>query len=271
MDDLPANLKQYADNAFLVQRQKIESAYLSELGQAKAQLVLAGHGRSSSAWESTELQLKSEKVGKLILARAECLLEAYEDHELPIDLKTIMKDVALLSAGSAAGAASSYTGQVTLKALRTGAGGPAGAAMGASFRRALDQRTHAAMNEARHLVEKRTLAQNRKKDSDSRVHNEYHLYGDNSRLNFESTDRSVNVKFVGAEQVFEKLRIALEEATADGAYRTEVLQHLKTLEEAQGKPHFAERLGKFLAIAANSVTIISPFLPALSEIAHKAM
>jgi hypothetical protein len=43
------------------------------------------------------------------------------------------------------------------------------------------------------------------------------------------------------------------------------------LEKAQGTKLFAERYTDFISAAANHMTIIAPFIPALSELLKKAL
>jgi hypothetical protein len=105
----------------------------------------------------------------------------------------------------------------------------------------------------------------------TQVHNEYHLVGANSRVSFGSIDQSVNNVFAQPDEIFAKIRTELVATIADKAEQGEVLRRLSALEEAQGTPAFAERLGTFLAFAANWTTVIIPFLPALTEIARKAL
>jgi len=114
------------------------------------------------------------------------------------------------------------------------------------------------------LIEKAKLAENQTATPPTQVHNEYHMHGANSRINIGSTDQSVN-----SDEVFAKIRTQLAVAIADGAEQAEVLRRLSALEQAQGTSAFTEQLGTFLAIAANWTTVITPFLPALIEIAHR--
>lgn len=121
------------------------------------------------------------------------------------------------------------------------------------------------------MIKKAKLAETQSTAPTTEFHNEYHLHGANSRVNIGSTDQSVNTVFVQPDEVFAKIRTELTAAIADGVELTEVLRRLSALEEAQGTPAFTERLGNFLAFAANWTTVIIPFLPALTEIAHRAL
>lgn len=80
MNTPPNNIKSYAELAFRTRRQKIDDEYQEELTAEIAKLASHGISSSSSAREATELRLKADKLAKLILAKAEVLIEAYKSH-----------------------------------------------------------------------------------------------------------------------------------------------------------------------------------------------
>lgn len=268
---VPHGIESYAELAFRTRRQKIDEEYQQELTAEVAKLVAHGIGASSSAREALDLRLKADKLGKLILAKAEALIEAYQSHRTPINEREIISQVSSFGVQSAGGMVSGLKGQAALLGMRTGRQDPAGAAKALSFEQTLERKCHAAREEARLLIKKAILAEDHPGTQSVQVHNEYHLHGANSRVNVASTDQSVNTVFVQPNEVFAKIRTEIKAAIADAAEREEVLRRLADLEEAQGTPLFTERLGTFLAFAANWTTVIMPFLPALTELAHKAL
>jgi hypothetical protein len=50
-----------------------------------------------------------------------------------------------------------------------------------------------------------------------------------------------------------------------------ILDRLQALEDAQSHPWFAQRYTDFIASAANHMTILAPFIPALTEMLRKAL
>jgi hypothetical protein len=64
----------------------------------------------------------------------------------------------------------------------------------------------------------------------------YHVKGDNSRVNVNTTDNSVNLMVKTSEQIFANLRQTLESGVPQGAERTDILATLTTLEQEQGSP-----------------------------------
>jgi hypothetical protein len=93
----------------------------------------------------------------------------------------------------------------------------------------------------------------------------YYLTGPNSRVNNSSVDASVNVAHVPATQLFDDLRAALGEV-ADVALRERLLADVEEMRTAQGSPGFLARYQAFMQDAANHMTVVGPFLPALANL-----
>ena len=268
---MPNEIQSFADLAFRTRRQKIDDEYQEELSGELARLASHGAGHNPSAREVTELRLKTEKLTKLILAKAETLIDAYHSHRVPLNEREILEQVNSLAVQSTGGMVSGYTGEATARGVRTSRPDPSLPAKVQSFERELTRRSHAAQTEAKLLIKKAKLAENRPSAVPAQIHNEYHLHGPNPHVNIGSTDKSVNTVFVQPDEVFAKIRAQLIAAIGDGPEQAEILRRLSALEEAQSTPAFSERLGAFLAFAANWTTVITPFLPALAEIARRTL
>lgn len=92
----------------------------------------------------------------------------------------------------------------------------------------------------------------------------YNVTGPNARVNLHSHDHSTNaVTFWSSASVFVEARKALE-AVSDENERTKLQASLDALEAARETPDYATRFAGFVQLAANWMTIIGPFLPALS-------
>jgi len=266
-----AAIQSFADLAFKARRQHIDDAYEEELADASAKLSVKGMSRNSSAWESTELRLKAEKLQKLVIAKAETLIEAYQAHDARIDEAEILRQIGSFSIQSAGGMVSGYQGNATQVAVRTGRHDASLSAKVASFQRELERKRHAAETEARLLIKKALLAKGKEPVAPSQIHNEYHLIGPNSRVTIGGTDQSVNTVTVQPDELFSKLRSELTSAIPAGEERDQLLQRLTALQESEGTSAFSERLGNFMAFAANWTTVITPFLPALAEMARQVL
>jgi hypothetical protein len=100
---------------------------------------------------------------------------------------------------------------------------------------------------------------------DSRGSTVYNLHGAHSRVNIHSHDESLNVAVAGDAQVFQSVREAIEQAQLPTDVTTELLEGLRALQEAVGRPTYLERYQAFITSAANHMTVLAPFIPALSQ------
>ncbi len=99
----------------------------------------------------------------------------------------------------------------------------------------------------------------------------YNIQGDNARWNVNSTDNSVNVVTKSNDEFFTTLRGRIESEIADADERGKILEAFAALQASHGKPSFAQRYTDFMAAAANHITVIVPFIPALTEMLHKVL
>lgn len=97
--------------------------------------------------------------------------------------------------------------------------------------------------------------------------NTYYLNGPNSRVNNNSMDASVNVSLTqqGTSQLFDDLLAALNEIT-DMEQREQLVIDVEEMKAAQGSPRFLARYKAFMQDAANHMTVVGPFLPALAQL-----
>ncbi len=270
ISDLDGVLK-YSELAFKVCRQRIDDHYQQELSRARKELLAGGHTALSGAFEALDTRLKADKVHDLIIAKAVTLIESYEAHETSIDTVKIGKEVAAFANPTVASIASTYQSQAAQIASRTGRVDPTIHARSSEFRRVLERKSHAAMLEAEHYIMQKKLASQKAQRTTAVVHNEYHLSGPSPRVNVDSHDESVNLVQLDAGDIWEHLRTQISEAVPQGGEQLEMLRKLHDLEAAQGRNTFNAKLGDFMACAANWTKIIIPYIPALTEMAKKAI
>lgn len=96
------------------------------------------------------------------------------------------------------------------------------------------------------------------------ITNIYNLNGPQSRVNISSTDNSVNLLQQNAE-LFDDIIKALETITED-KIKTESIKLVNEMKENIGKPTFKEKYQSFISTLANYMTIIGPFIPALTAL-----
>lgn len=94
----------------------------------------------------------------------------------------------------------------------------------------------------------------------------YNLYGPNSRVNNHSTDHSHNVVGIDPGDLFKKVEEALAGAVAELHELEGLKQQLAEMRANQGKPTFAATYVRFMEIAADHMTVLTPFLPALAQL-----
>ncbi len=103
------------------------------------------------------------------------------------------------------------------------------------------------------------------------VTNIYHVSGYNARVNISSSDSSVNNVTLAETEIFVNLRQTLGSGVKDDQELRAILEALAALEGATGKPTFIQRYAEFISAAANHVTLIAPFIPALTELMHRTI
>jgi hypothetical protein len=93
----------------------------------------------------------------------------------------------------------------------------------------------------------------------------YNLTGPNARFNINSIDSSTNVVSQAPPELFETLRLAIQSGIPAGRAQQELLTTTADLEKEIGKPGFAQRYARFMALAANHMEVLAPFIPALTQ------
>ena len=94
----------------------------------------------------------------------------------------------------------------------------------------------------------------------------YNVTGANSRFNINSIDASTNIINKAPSEMFEALREAIRLGISKSDEREKLLAQTVEMEEQVGKIGFTEKYSRFIRDAANHIQIISPFLPALTQL-----
>ena len=93
----------------------------------------------------------------------------------------------------------------------------------------------------------------------------YNLIGPNARVNIQSSDSSTNVVSVESAVLFDDLRKTIRESSLDSTVEQQLIQNVEAMQSAVGTKKFAEHYGEFIAAAADHMTLVAPFLPALAQ------
>ena len=97
-------------------------------------------------------------------------------------------------------------------------------------------------------------------------HYTIHVSGANSRVNLHSIDNSNNTLHASGD-VFSNASDALRRAVSDHqelAHLTQLLDEMKNSSEDKG--HYLSVYQKFVTAAANHMTVLAPFIPALTSL-----
>ncbi len=87
--------------------------------------------------------------------------------------------------------------------------------------------------------------------------------GPNARVNIGSHDQSTNIN---AGDVFGDIAAALESGVQDQQKRDTLIEAVEEMKRQQGKTGFIHAYQKFVGLAADHIGLISPFLPALTNL-----
>jgi hypothetical protein len=88
------------------------------------------------------------------------------------------------------------------------------------------------------------------------------VVNEGGRVNINSTDNSINIQVSNdTERLFNELAMALE-GVADSA----LLDSVAELKQSVGTSSYAEKYNQFIQNAANHMTLVAPFLPAISAL-----
>jgi len=78
--------------------------------------------------------------------------------------------------------------------------------------------------------------------------------------------QSIAARSVGAP-IFADLHKVVEESSIEDGDRRRLLEAIEAMERAQGKPGFRDSYRQFIALAADYMTLIGPYVPALATLA----
>lgn len=254
--------RQFADTAYGVEVSRISKESQENLQRAQAMFAAQGASRSGDMTRETA-RIHGERITASIQARLNALLEGYDLHGVRLDEQLTTSTIDELSKMRTSMIAQARNAVAKGVVIDMGCGGSA------LYMRALEQNVRMFPREIRVQLDRKRLAPKKTESTPSIT--VYHVEGDNPRVNVNSTDSSVNVVTKTSEQIFANLRQQIESDLQEGDERTIILEKLTALEHAQGAPSFAQRYTDFIATAANHMALLTPFIPALTEMLHNAL
>ncbi len=221
------------------------------LAVQRNQFAARGIVRSGAMLHATA-QLYGKHIDDMVLAKLEGLLEGYELHKVPIDEQLSSRTIEEVM---------NHMGALLVEGVQTVSDVDRG---GIFTREQFAEQLRIACKVTRSsvivLVERRRLKP--KEPAGMSIVYQVSGYG---RVNVNSTDNSVNVITVSQQEIFTKLRQEITTRVPAGEEQNNILSRVSALEAAQNSPSFAQRYADFIAAAANHMTLVAPFLPALTE------
>lgn len=92
----------------------------------------------------------------------------------------------------------------------------------------------------------------------------FNVTGANARVNVSSIDNSANIVTVNSEAVFSQLAEAIKQQVNDVTLRSELALAVQEMERTRGTHDFTVKFQTFMALAANCMTVVMTFVPALT-------
>ena len=103
-----------------------------------------------------------------------------------------------------------------------------------------------------------------KEDKYQSIVNVYTASGPNSRISINSTDNSTNY-INNLDSIFNDLKIVLE-SLPDKEIQEKSLEILEELKKHKNTPSYLIKYQEFVSLLANHMTVIAPFIPALTQL-----
>jgi hypothetical protein len=270
--EIKEKVRKYADMAHASARASIDDDFEIKFANLREQLGVRGLSHSS-VMDCESARLHADRVKVLVQARADALIEGFElygtlDEEAG---QAIIEDVSLLHQTITQAIAGTAKHESEMRARRTNSNDPGGMVRAQEFGREIDRLSTPILNAIACQIERRRLMPGDKKPEASSVTNVYHVYGHNPRWNVQSTDQSVNVVTMTSDQLFVQLREQIKARVPASEEQTAILARVDALEQAQNTTSFAQKYAEFIAVAANHMQLIAPFIPALTEMLYKTL
>jgi hypothetical protein len=250
-DEALRKARLFADTSYADALSRSTQELQDQLAVQRNQFGARGMLRSGNMMHATA-KLYGKHIDDMVLAKLESAFEAYELYNVPIDEQlaaNAIEEVLRLQ--------STLLINTTQTVTDVDRGG---VSPREQFAKQVQRECKVSRNSVTVIAERKRLK--RKEASAMNVVYQVSGYG---RLNVNSTDNSVNLITVSQEEMFAKLRHAITTQVLAGEEQTSILGRLSALEAAQNSPSFAQRYAELISAAANHVTVLAPFLPALAD------
>jgi hypothetical protein len=256
-DEALRKAQDFADTAYADAVSKSTKDLQYQLATQRSLFAARGILRSGNMLHATA-QLYGKHIDDMVLAKVDGLLEGYELHNIPLDEQLAARTIE---------AAMGLKNALLIDAANNVSDVDRGGVFSPEqFVVQVRDECKVSRNSVLVITERRRL----KPKEQSAMNIIYQVSG-YARVNVNSTDNSVNVVTVSQDEIFTKLRHEITSHVPAGLQQDELLQRLAALEAAQGSPSFAEKYLDLISVAANHVTLLAPFLPALADMVRNTL
>lgn len=249
--------RNFARNAYAAQYDEIVKEHQQKIAEMQNRHAARGILLSGMTIHETA-RIHGDQIKTLAEARLDALLEGCELHGVEID-----DQMALNMCDEAA----QGMNQMIYSTKSPAFGGMPPMFPDTQYRRMVEQAVGINAAALKTRIDRRRLMP-KKKEGPMTI---YNVKGDNARWNINSTDNSVNVITKSHAEFFSALRERIQSAVPEGNERNVILEKLDALDQSHGQPSFAKRYTEFIAVAANHMAVLTPFIPALTEMLHKVL
>jgi hypothetical protein len=209
----------------------------------------AGYLPALIKWAAARLQTT-------ISAQADAYIEAFNACNLPCD-ESVERKLRQTASEFTAGSIANVRGDRSVKRHHLGLGSP--------WHLEIEREMHTSVKEAIARVRHQSaVIRNRQKEI--AVSQTFNAIGPNARNNINSTDNSTNM--VHERLPFTELRNAIQSGMSNEVERAVLLEKLSALETAPDRESASQRFQAFVSAAADYMTLVGPFLPALGHWVH---
>jgi hypothetical protein len=241
---------------FHPKRDTLREQYEEEL---KAARVAALQTNNTGALIPAEAKCYCSHTRNLIVSKANCLAEAFTSFSEPAgkEANDVLAYFAVMTAGARK---ASFIGQAQRAAA---ARGRPNAQASLAARGQFEREANKALVEGWKILDVQRVQMENRPPTQPANHT-YSASGHNARININSTDHSTNLTIgASSDEVFRQIRQELARLVSDDATRAALINCLEELEQAPSCTSAWENYNKFIALAANHATVLSPFLPPL--------
>lgn len=256
-DPRRAEIERLAALTFDAKRERLIREWADERYKTVARV---NQGGNAAGYLPALIEWAVEWLKQTISVQADAYIDAFNAYGLPCD-DAAERTLRSTASQSAAGSIANVRGDRSVTRHLLG--------QGIQWHLEIEREMKTTVKEAiaRMRMQRATL-QNAPKTSPSAGHT-ITVQGTNSRVNLNSVDNSVNVIQQGA--YFSELRKAIDAGISDTIERAAIQDRLAELEQAQDRKSGWERYAAFMAVTADHMTLISPFLPFLLEYIGKLL